>query len=153
MLCQLETYFPNLAQPESLSGIGMHHTKARVALMHLLPLTWIHLRALACIHFPNACASFFGWQTFNAAVAWNLLDKLCIAQKIALVSMLLQMRPTTEDKETQTEESFIRTFGKVGRSFNQGSKSKAMCLFTPKECIACNGSLWNLAQDKQKNCR
>jgi len=97
--------------------------------------------------------AFFGWQTFNAAVAWNLLDKLCIAQKIALVSMLLQMRPTTEDKETQTEESFIRTFGKVGRSFNQGSKSKAMCLFTPKECIACNGSLWNLAQDKQKNCR
>lgn len=68
LLCQFDTYFPDLVQPESLSGIGMHHTKARVALMHLLPLTWIHLRALACIHFPNTVhvQAYFGWQTLNA---------------------------------------------------------------------------------------
>ena len=31
-----------------LSGTGLHHIKARVPLVHNLPLTWIHLRALAC---------------------------------------------------------------------------------------------------------
>ena len=104
-----------------LSGTGLHHIKARVALVHNLPLTWIHLRALACNHFPSRCCLGFASQI------------LCIVQQDALVLMLLPLRLRTEDKETQTEESTFRTFvGKVDRSFHQSSRQKAMCLFPPK---------------------